>query len=272
MVAVTARTLEDAMPCPVCETPTAKVHGYHGRTVADVPVDARQVVVRLRVRRLVCPVLECGRQTFREQIPGLLERHQRRTVRLAGQISQVARELCGRAAARLAGLLAVPVSRSTALRHLRSLPVPKAPVPRVIGVDDFALAAATATPRSSRMPRPAGESRRCPTARPRRWSPGCVNIPGSTSCAGTARPPMPKPSAALCPTRSRSATDGTSGATSVPRSSSRFAPTLAAGSPSTRPVPAESASRRPANAGTRSTISSARASACSTAPAAWACP
>jgi hypothetical protein len=71
--------------------------------------------------------------------PGLLERHQRRTVRLTGQISEVARELCGRAAARLARVLAAPVSRSTALRLLRRLPVPRQVVPRVIGVDDFAL-------------------------------------------------------------------------------------------------------------------------------------
>ncbi|MGW0034459.1 ISL3 family transposase [Streptomyces sp. NPDC003314] len=138
-VVVTARTRDVAVLCPVCRTPAARVHGYHRRTVRDVPVDGRPVVVHLRVRRLVCPVLGCSRQTFREQIPELLKRHQRRTVRLAGQISQVARELCGRAAARLAALLAVPVSRSTALRHLRRLPVPKQAIPRVIGVDDFAL-------------------------------------------------------------------------------------------------------------------------------------
>ncbi|MFF7648238.1 MULTISPECIES: ISL3 family transposase [Streptomyces] len=138
-VVVTARTRDVAVPCPACRTPTAKVHGYHRRTVTDVPVDGRPVVVHLRVRRLVCPALGCRRQTFREQISGLLERHQRRTVRLAWQISQVARELCGRAAARLAGLMAVPVSRSTALRHLRRLPLPQQAVPRVIGVDDFAL-------------------------------------------------------------------------------------------------------------------------------------
>ncbi|MBZ9640587.1 ISL3 family transposase [Streptomyces sp. PSKA30] len=138
-VLVTARTRDGAVSCPVCGTPTAKVHGYHGRTVADLPVDGRQVVVHVRVRRLVCPVLGCRRQTFREQIPGLLKRHQRRTVRLAGQISQVARELCGRAASRLAEVLAIPVSRSTALRMLRRLPMPETAVPRVIGVDDFAL-------------------------------------------------------------------------------------------------------------------------------------
>lgn len=127
------------MPCPVCGSPTAKVHGYHRRTVRDVLVEGRQAVVHLRVRRLVCPVLGCRRQTFREQIRGLLERHQRRTVRLTGQISQVARELCGRAAARLTDLLAVPVSRSTALRHLWRLSLPQQAIPRVIGVDDFAL-------------------------------------------------------------------------------------------------------------------------------------
>ncbi|MFD3761987.1 transposase family protein, partial [Streptomyces sp. NPDC058622] len=138
-VVVTAHTRDVPVSCPVCRTPTAKVHGYHRRTVRDVPVDGRPVVVYLRIRRLVCPVLGCRRQTFREQIPGLLKRHQRRTVRLAGQISQVARELCGRAAARLAGLLAVPVSRITALRHLRRLPLPKQAIPQVIGVDDFAL-------------------------------------------------------------------------------------------------------------------------------------
>jgi len=139
MVVVTARTRDVAVPCPVCGTVPAKVHGYHQRTVKDVPVDGRQVVVRLRVRRLVCPARNCQRQTFREQIPGLLERHQRRTERLIRQISHVAQELGGRAAARLAGLLTVPVSRSTALRRLRCLPLPRFMIPRVIGVDDLAL-------------------------------------------------------------------------------------------------------------------------------------
>ncbi|MFB7500222.1 ISL3 family transposase [Streptomyces sp. NPDC056161] len=136
---VSARTQDVAVPCPVCGTPTAKVHGYHRRTMRGVPVDGRQVVVHLCIRRLACPAPGCRRQTFREQVPGLLERHQRRTVRLVGQISQVVRELCGRAVARLSGLLAVPVSRSTALRHLRRLPLPQQAIPRVIGVDDFPL-------------------------------------------------------------------------------------------------------------------------------------
>ncbi|MCE7082935.1 transposase family protein [Streptomyces sp. ST2-7A] len=107
-------------PCPVCGAPTAKVYGYHRRTVWDVPVGGRPIVVALRVRRLVCPALICRLQTFREQIPGLPESHQRRTVRLAWQISRVARELCGHPPLRPAGRARFP---RTALRHLRRQPL-----------------------------------------------------------------------------------------------------------------------------------------------------
>jgi transposase len=101
VIRVLARTRNVPVPCPMCGVLTGKVHGYHGRTVGDVPVDGRRVVLCLRVRRLVCPVLGCRRQTFREQVPGLLERLQRRTTRLTSQVSGVVKELCGRAAARL---------------------------------------------------------------------------------------------------------------------------------------------------------------------------
>lgn len=45
------------------------MHGFHGRVLADVPVDGRRIAVSVRARRLVCPVLDCPRQTFREQAP-----------------------------------------------------------------------------------------------------------------------------------------------------------------------------------------------------------
>lgn len=139
LVRVVARTRDDPVPCPVCGTPTGRVHGFHGRTVADVAVDGRRVVVSVRVRRLVCPVLGCPWQTFREQVPGLLGRYQRRTNRLTDQLGSVVKELAGRAGARLSRALATAVSRSTALRMLMRLPLPPRRVPRVLGVDDFAL-------------------------------------------------------------------------------------------------------------------------------------
>ena len=139
MICVRARTRGGAVACPGCGAETSRVHGYHERTAADVPVDGRRVLVKVRVRRMRCPVPDCGVQTFREQVPGVLERYQRRISRLTAQVSAVARELAGRASARLLPALGIAVSRHTAVRVLLGIPLPALTVPRVLGIDDFAL-------------------------------------------------------------------------------------------------------------------------------------
>jgi transposase len=139
VIGVRARTAGGSVPCPRCAGLTGLVHGYCGRTAADVPADGRPVVVHVRVRRMRCPDLDCPVQTFREQVPGLLDRYQRRTVRLAGQAGEAVRRLAGRAGAGLLAALGIPLSRHTALRLLLRLPLPEVAVPRVLGVDDFAL-------------------------------------------------------------------------------------------------------------------------------------
>jgi transposase len=138
-IVVRARTRSGAVACPGCGTETARVHGYHERTAADVPVDGRRVLVKVRARRMRCPALDCKVQTFREQVPGVLERYQRRISRLTARVSAVARELAGRASARLLPTLGIAVSRHTALRVLLKIPLPALAVPRVLGIDDFAL-------------------------------------------------------------------------------------------------------------------------------------
>lgn len=117
-ILVRARTPERPVACPGCAAVTGRVHGYHQRTLADVPVDARPMVVRVRIRRLVCPSLVCPtqgcRRTFREQLPGVLSRYQRRTCRLISRVGAVVRQLAGRGGARMLSALAVVVSRQTA--------------------------------------------------------------------------------------------------------------------------------------------------------------
>lgn len=85
--------------------------------MAEVPAVARCVIVVVRIRRLVCSTVGC-RQTFREQLPGVLERYQCRTPRLSLQVGAVVRELAGRAGARVVSVLVMAVSRHTALRAL----------------------------------------------------------------------------------------------------------------------------------------------------------
>ena len=139
VIEVRARTPGGPVRCPGCGGLTGHVHGYYQRTVADTPAGGRPVVLHVRVRRMRCPALNCPMQTFREQVPGVLDRYQRRTTRLTGQVSAVARELAGRASARLLPALGIGVSRHAMLRVLLNIPLPALTVPRVLGIDDFAL-------------------------------------------------------------------------------------------------------------------------------------
>jgi hypothetical protein len=139
LIRVRARSREVPVPCPGCAVQTAHVHAWCERTVADVPLDGRQVVVNVRVRRLACRDWQCPRRTFREQVCGVLECYQRRTARLAAQVGAVVRELAGRASARVFFALGVRISRHTALRALLGIPLAEVATPRVLGVDDFSL-------------------------------------------------------------------------------------------------------------------------------------
>jgi hypothetical protein len=139
VIRVRARTRGGAVACPGCGTETARVHEHRERTVADVPADGRRVLVKVRVRRMRCPVTGCKVQTFREQVQGILDRYQRRTTQLTAQVGAVARELAGRASARLLPALGIAVSRHVMLRVLLKIPLPALAVPRVLGIDDFAL-------------------------------------------------------------------------------------------------------------------------------------
>jgi transposase len=115
------------------------VHAWHVRRLTDLPVAGRSLVIELRVRRLVCQATACPQRTFREQVPELALRYARQTRRLTTLIGQLAITLAGRAGAAVLSGLGVAVSRSTVLRVLMALPIPSAPTPTVLSVDDVAL-------------------------------------------------------------------------------------------------------------------------------------
>ena len=115
------------------------MHSRYRRHLADLPVSGRPVVVWLTVRRFFCDHVDCSACTFVEQVPGLTERHARRSVGLKGALVAVGLALAGRAGSRLAATLGMEVSRSTLLRLIRGLPDPPVGLVTVLGVDEFAL-------------------------------------------------------------------------------------------------------------------------------------
>ena len=126
--------------CPLCGAVSSRVHGGYARVVADGAAGGRPVLIALSVRRFRCAEPSCLRATFAEQAGGVSERYRRRSAPLLGMLAGFGLEPAGRAGARLAGALGVPVHSSTVLRLVMALPDPLVTAaPAVTGVDDFAL-------------------------------------------------------------------------------------------------------------------------------------
>ena len=126
--------------CPQCGEPSSRVHGRYQRLVADGASGGRPLLIALSVRRFRCTSPSCPRVTFVEQAEGLTGRYLRRTLPLRELLARFGLELAGRAGARLAAVLGIPVHSSTILRLVMALPDPVVTAaPQVTGVDDFAL-------------------------------------------------------------------------------------------------------------------------------------
>lgn len=101
----------------------------------------QRVVLAIEVRRFKCTNANCPRRTFAENIHALAGRYQRRTRSQARALHALGHALGGEAAARLADLLGLRTSADTVLRELRRVPERKRkPRPRVVGIDDWAIA------------------------------------------------------------------------------------------------------------------------------------
>lgn len=134
-----ARLRADGGCCPRCGRGSARAHSRYHRRLADAPIGGRSVLVQLQVRRLFCDNPECPARTFAEQPAELAVPRSRRTSLLAAALTAIAVALAGRAGARLARRLGMPIGRETLLRLLRDLPDPQVGPVLVLGVDDFAL-------------------------------------------------------------------------------------------------------------------------------------
>lgn len=135
--------------CPSCLQRSGRVHSRFVRQVADTPLATFAVRLELHGRRFRCLNRSCFRQTFRESLPEVAPRYQRRTPDLRCCLEAVSFALGGQAGKRLAIRLRLGprgASRNTLLRLIRRAEAPSTPEPcerqselRVLGVDDFAF-------------------------------------------------------------------------------------------------------------------------------------
>ena len=138
-IVVTTTATSRTARCPVCAQDSERVHSHYQRTVTDLPWASSSVRLRLYVRRFKCSNPDCARAIFAERLNPLVPASARRTRRLTDQLLHLAKQLASEAAAPLLTAMGMPASASTLLRLQRHAPLPTHPIPRVIGVDEFAL-------------------------------------------------------------------------------------------------------------------------------------
>jgi len=137
-ITVVVTTRSERAWCPDCGQPSAWAHSRKRRRLADLPWQGLAVRLDLHLRRFYCRTPTCTRRTFTERVPTVVAPYARRTARLAAVIEAVAFALGGEPGARLLAALGLAASPDTLLRAIHAAPLPSAPTPRVLGVDDWA--------------------------------------------------------------------------------------------------------------------------------------
>ncbi len=129
--------------CPECGHASRSVHRRDHRHPSDLPLSTSQTRLRIEVRRFYCRNPTCRRRTFAETPTDLLAPHARRTRRLGEAQARVGLACGGAGGARLLTHLHMPVdmpaSRATVLRLVTRIPMPDAPAPIRVGIDDWAI-------------------------------------------------------------------------------------------------------------------------------------
>ena len=146
-VRIHAETVTKGAPCPECGGLLRWVHSRYRRLLSDTAIGGREVLIGLRVRRFVCPAIECPRRIFAERLDSLTNRYGRRTHGASEVLESVGLALGGRAGARLAARFGLGLDRMSLLRLVRNRALSQA-VHKGILVADNSLGQAGLNPQT----------------------------------------------------------------------------------------------------------------------------
>ena len=128
--------------CHKCGAPLIKHHGSHHRTVQDLPILGKRVMLDMQIFDYNCTSATCGgRFASTETFDGFLSYNSRMTERLEDFMCLLATETSCEASARIMKAMKVKTSGDTVIRLLikRYKAQPEPACGNIIGVDDFAF-------------------------------------------------------------------------------------------------------------------------------------
>jgi transposase len=106
--------------CPHCGTRSRYRHGWHNRSLQDLPVQGQVVKIKLTLNRWQCRHRKCRRRTFVDRLPKIALPYTRRTARMDEIVGLIGHSMGGRPGECLMHRLGMPVSDDTILRQLKA--------------------------------------------------------------------------------------------------------------------------------------------------------
>ncbi|WYL93902.1 MAG: ISL3 family transposase [Gloeotrichia echinulata IR180] len=136
-IIVLVSSVQTLVKCPVCNSPTHKIHSHYERKLADLSWANYSTSLELRVSKFFCINTKCKRRIFTERLANIVAPWARRTIRLASRLTDIGLALGGAAGVRLSQRLGLNISRNTLLNLVRRIPLPSFTSLKFVGVDDF---------------------------------------------------------------------------------------------------------------------------------------
>ena len=125
--------------CPCCKKKSSSVHSSYSRKLRDLSIGEYSVMIHLTVRKFYCKNKKCKRKIFAEQPGKEIKAYARMTQRTKQKLERILIETSANKGSLISGLIQIPVSPSTALRLVRSMPINDCGEVKTLGIDDWAF-------------------------------------------------------------------------------------------------------------------------------------
>lgn len=135
------KSITTSCDCPYCQSVSTHYHGTHRRTVQDLPILGKSVLLKLTTHEYKCLNSACSMSTFSESFGHFLNARSRMTERCQSFICALALETSGEGCARICHQMGINISGDTVIRLLlRKFSEQETFFTGdIIGIDDFAF-------------------------------------------------------------------------------------------------------------------------------------
>lgn len=135
------RSRTKSYQCPKCGTMLWKLHATHHRTVQDLPILGKRVMLDLNIHDFQCQNKDCSIGAISETFDRFLNYYSRMTERLVDFVTILALETSCESSARIMRAMNIKISGDTVIRMLlkKYSTQPERKCGSCIGVDDFAF-------------------------------------------------------------------------------------------------------------------------------------